>query len=495
MDTATVIRRALEAAPKAVVVTGSLVAIVTFLVLALQRVRYPYELEWLESGTLEHVRRLVGGGSLYTPPSIDFTQFPYPPVAFAVPALLAWITEPDFWVLRAVSIAATVGTLALLYSSVRHETGDRIAGILAAGVYAASYRVAGAWFDVGKPDSLFLFLALAAVYILRHSNGVRYDVLAGVVMATAIFAKQTAVFVAVPLVLFLLITRPRRGITFGASVLALVATTSGIMHVVTDGWHTFFVWQLLLQHDTVDGAIRDFVAEDMSHYWPVAIIVSVGARQLWRREDRWVIGYYVAVVCGMVAGAFTARLHVGGYDNVLMPACLGLALIVGLVVGYLQRQQSHAAVLGGVAMLCIVQLAMLRYDAGAQLPSAADEAAGDQFVAWVRSVPGDVLIASHPTYAVQAGKSSHASKGGTDDVLRGDDASAGRTLEGTIADAVTSGRFAAIILDGVNQDEGFPANWQELYERVDVRLFDDFKSFRPIVNDTGRPSEVWMSRR
>ena len=48
-------------------------------VIVLLRIAYPYELDWLEGGTLDHVRRLRDGLPLYGPPDLTFTPFLYSP--------------------------------------------------------------------------------------------------------------------------------------------------------------------------------------------------------------------------------------------------------------------------------------------------------------------------------------------------------------------------------------------------------------------------------
>ena len=44
----------------------------------------------------------------------------------------------------------------------RLNRASRTAGLVAAGLYAASYRFSGAWMDIARADSLFLFLILGA---------------------------------------------------------------------------------------------------------------------------------------------------------------------------------------------------------------------------------------------------------------------------------------------------------------------------------------------
>ena len=45
-----------------------------------RRFAYPFELEWLEGGSLIQVLRLLDGQPLYAPPSLDYIAFNYPPL-------------------------------------------------------------------------------------------------------------------------------------------------------------------------------------------------------------------------------------------------------------------------------------------------------------------------------------------------------------------------------------------------------------------------------
>ena len=57
---------------------------------------------------------------------------------------------------------------------------------------AAIFRVGGAWFDVARVDTLFLFFLLAGGYAARVSSGWRGAAFAGLLMAFAFFTKQSA---------------------------------------------------------------------------------------------------------------------------------------------------------------------------------------------------------------------------------------------------------------------------------------------------------------
>ena len=131
-----------------------------FLVVAAWRLQHPFELEWMEGAMVEHVQRVVAGDRIYVPPSLDFVPFIYPPGFYYASAAMAQVTGVGFPALRLVSLLSSLGVFALLYLFVARDTRDRFAAVAAVGLFAATYRIGGTFFDVGRVDALFLVLLL-----------------------------------------------------------------------------------------------------------------------------------------------------------------------------------------------------------------------------------------------------------------------------------------------------------------------------------------------
>ena len=144
------------------VVAGALVYIGLYFVLAALRVQYPFELEWLEGAMVDHVRIILAGKPLYARPSLEFTPLTYTPGYFYLAAGLSLALGVDFLPLRLISIAASAAVLLLLFALASRETQEGRSGVLAAGVFAATYGWTDGWFDLARTDSLFIALALPA---------------------------------------------------------------------------------------------------------------------------------------------------------------------------------------------------------------------------------------------------------------------------------------------------------------------------------------------
>ena len=112
--------------------------IVMYAVVALLRLRYPYELEWIEGGMVNHVAQIRAGHSLYGPPSVGFTPDIYTPLYYVVAAGVTFLAGIGFFSLRLVSLLASFALLGALAKLAHRETDSRAAALVAAGLFAAT---------------------------------------------------------------------------------------------------------------------------------------------------------------------------------------------------------------------------------------------------------------------------------------------------------------------------------------------------------------------
>ena len=144
---------------------------------------------------------ILSGRPLYVEPSLEFTPFIYTPLYFYVAAAVSKVLGVGFLPLRLVSFVASLGCLWLIGRFVRRETGSWTWGIVAAGLFAATYRLSGAWLDIARVDTLFLFLVLGSIHLLRFRRG-PLDGGGWAADGLAFLTKQTALFIALPLALY-----------------------------------------------------------------------------------------------------------------------------------------------------------------------------------------------------------------------------------------------------------------------------------------------------
>lgn len=496
-------------ATRVVVVVASLVPVGVYLYVALRRLGYPYELEWLEGGAVEIVRRAADGQSLYVAPTLHYVPYPYTPLYFWVSGLVAHVTGVGFLPLRLVSVLSSVGCFAILFRLVQRETGDPVAGALAAGLFAATYEIGFTWLDIGRVDSMYLLLLLASVAAARRAwaprsapaadepsdepgaragRDVRAGALVGVLVFAAFFTKQSGLIAMAPVLVLLVVRRRRAGVAALGTVAALVAGSTVVLDHMTGGWYDYYVYGELM-HQGVNGkAWGRFLPHDLLRpmWWAVLIGAAglvVGAR---RRVLRGTWAFWLAVGAGLVASSFVARLHAGGAADVLIPAYAAISLLAGLGYGALLSDRSslspspsletpappaaptqqptattadggrwvtrspawRAGLGAALAVAVVLQVAGLRYAVGPLVPTATDATAGRHLVALIGRQPGAVLVFDHPWYETMAGKPSFAQGEAVHDVLRSGPGPARRDLRRSIRAVLATPRVTTVLVDG-----------------------------------------------
>jgi len=437
----------------AVVCVAMAASIAVYLWVALHRIGYHFELDWMEGGSVELAARVADGHSLYATPSLAFVGWAYTPLYYWVAAAVAKLTGLGFLPLRLVSITASLASMATLAWIVTRETGDRVAGLVAAGLFAATFKISGAWFDIGRVDSLFVALTLLAVAVGRWARGVRGGLALGLLAFLAFFTKQTALLALLPALLYLAVTRRRVGIPALLTVLALVLASTLVLNASSDGWYGYYVFSELVHQPVAYQLWVGFWVNDILHQqWPLVILIAAGGATLvWRARALPALRsppvYYAFAAAGLLGSAWVSRLHSGGYLNVLIPAYAAVALLAGLTYGALVRGRHGAIARPLLAVVLLVQLGLLAYPIGAQIPTAADRATGAELIARLRALPGRVIVLRHPWYATLAGKTASAQEEAIADVLRSSDARGSRALRASLRRALDAEDIQAVVLD------------------------------------------------
>ena len=495
------------------------VAIAAYGWVALHRLGYPYELQWMEGGSVELVGRVLAGHTLYSSPSLAFAPWPYPPLFFWASAGLAKVVGLGFLPLRLVSLVSSVGALALLGAVVMYETGDRLAALATAGLYVATFRRTGAWFDIGRVDSMFMALTLATLLVGRRAHATRGGLVVGVLAFASFATKQTALVALAPLLLVLLATRPRVGLPATAVLVTLLGASTLAGNALTHGWYGFFVFSELAHQPVVRGQWTGFWTHDVLGAMPLALVAIVGgatflarhARERGRGPVKKTVLFYVAAAGGLLAAGWSSRLHSGGFDNVLMPAYAALALLAGLSLALVRgagagvrgagagmRGAGAGVRPGGVmatllAVALVAQIALLRYPLGAQLPTAADARAGDQLIAELRSLPGRVLVPDHPYYATLAGKGTSAQQAGLGDLLRSGGGRGQRALRASLPGSLRAMGIDAVVLDN-RLDEGPLADELRRDFVLTPRRLISGQALLPVTDLRQRPERLFLRR-
>ena len=475
---------------RSVLVLVAVAHILIVVVVSLRRMVHPFELEWMEGAMVDHVERVLQGKRLYVEPSVEFVPFIYGPLYFWVSAGVAKVVGLSFLPLRIVSIASMLGSFGLLYAIVKRETEDRVAGVVAAGAFAATYVKSAQFLDIGRVDSFSLVLSLGAIFILRNLRARRmYWVLSAVLLAFSFLTKQSSFLVALALIAHELWTERRRAIPFAVVTLVLSLGTASVIDWVHSGWFRYYTWELPRSHPFVKHSLAGFWTDDLFPTMAIGAVFAafylIAAKP--RREGARL--FHMLAAGGMLASSWTGRLHDGGWPNVLIPAFAGLAVLFGLGVAEALRMAEAQTVQlrSFVLVAAATQLAVLFYDPTRVVPRPRDTLLGWAFIAQIRDIPGDVFIPNHSWYARMAGKPAHAHRMAMDDVFRGDPYGSGPSLATEVRVALNHKRWAAVVLD----DDFFAGDAMRNYSSRPVP-FASKEGFFPVTGIHIRPRDILL---
>lgn len=422
--------------------------ILAFAYVGLSSLSYPFNLEWMEAQTMDVMQRILDGKPVYAEPALEYVAFIYTPLYFFVSAYVALLTGGvDFLPARLVSFVSAIGCAGLLYAWVRKEQGSWKAAMLAAGLYMATYRLSGRWFDNARVDSLFMVLTLAGLYVFYHFRGWKSVWGSALLMTAAFFTKQTALIMVAPVIAAMFFVNRRHAVETALATAFLTISGIAAYDVVSNGWFNFFVFKVPSGHAIAYPLIWNYWKVDLLPQVGIMLVASVVAVLLWC-FDEWRRGLaYGALLIGFVMAAYASRLHMYGYLNVLMPAHAGMALLAGLAVAYFERRREHL-VLAALCVLLLAQMHSLLYDPRPLIPTQKSLETGNKFLAELAKIEGDVLMPDLQFVQTRVGKKSYALGMAAFDIIRadlGDRKDVKRKFEKELADAIASGRFTAVM--------------------------------------------------
>jgi 4-amino-4-deoxy-L-arabinose transferase-like glycosyltransferase len=471
--------------------------VLAYLFVALTRLGYPYELEWMEGGMVDHVRRVLAGSTIYPKPSLEFVSFLYPPLYYWTAAGLAQILGIGFLPLRLLSFVSSLGVFALLFAFVRRETTSALSGALAVALFAATYDRVGGWFDIARLDSFYLLLLLAAAYALRFAASARGAVLAGALLGAAFLTKQSALVVAVPLVAYAAWADRRQAPWFAGTATLVMAGGYIVLNRMTEGWFHYYCFYLPAHHPRLDDGLTAFWTSDLLPALPLATLLGAGfAFSRIRAGTGPARVFYPALAVGMVGSSWSVRNMVGAEVNNLLPAFAAVALLAALGWDALRRRAERdetflrSAPALAASVLLLAQLAWLSYDPRSHLPTAADRAAGDRLVARLAAIDGDIFVPHHGYLARLAGKRDFAHTLAMDNVYLDDRGPARQALEAEMRAALAERRFAAVLLES---DGRYGVAILNSYEAREP-LFESADVFWPVTGGRLRPEALCLPK-
>ena len=398
---------------------AAVAAVVLFGWAVSQRLGYPHELEWMEGALADHAWRVAQGLPLYCEPGPEHVPFLYAPLLFWLGGLGITLGLDGITALRLVAITCSIGTALLIGHWVRVATGRVVPGLCASGLFVAGYGWLAFWYDLARNDSLFVFFVLATACQLVH-GGARRWLWAALLATTALLAKQSALMWLPAIGVGALCHEWRTASRFAIASALVMSATFGILHVASDGWSTFYLFEMPRQHGWVGDRMLGYWTEDLRPMLPLLLLGCCGFVEQWRAGARRDALFLAAFGCGGLATSWLSRMHVGGFDNVMMYGFAG-ACVLGPIAAVARARWLRVA----APLLLLAQFAWLAHAAWARhptltmLPSAAHRRAHEELVAFVTAQPGPVWIPAHGYISTRAGKGTGAHGQAIFDLLQG----------------------------------------------------------------------------
>jgi hypothetical protein len=463
-----------------------LVAIGAYLFVALRRLDYPFALEQLEGNSLVEVHRILTRQPLYPAPTAGYVPDGYPPLYFFVSAAVARVLGVSYLSLRLVSLISSLACFALLARLVQRETGSIAAGTGAAGMFAATYFVAGTWFDFARVDSLFLALSIGGLYAARHMRATRGAIAVGVLLAAAALTKQTGLAEGV-VVVGALLTGPRRRLAVVAALTeaAVFGVSTFVLRLTSGGWYTYYIFRQMSEHSLTYGNFGWFWTALLTATGLAACAALIGARRVPRE--------LLAGCAALAVEGYATLVHSGGAINDMLPAYLAVALLAGLALGSAVR---WVTIVSGALVLTQSVFLLVSSHPSQAIPTSADRAAGERLVAGMRAFGGDVAVTGDPSLSLLAGMAPAAVPGAADDVLRATDKAGIASYRGSAYEAVKSHQFSVFITASPGQPLNNPPDlvkdYQECLQPLPAKGAATL--LVSVAERPARPAVVWIPR-
>jgi hypothetical protein len=231
----------------------------------LQRLAYPYDLEWMEGGVLAHAWRVQHFKQLYIEPTPDFFPMLYPPGYPTVLAILGAIPGLSHPLGRLVSIAGTLASVAALVWASRRHLGSPVWGVMAGAIFLGMYPRSGTFYDLVRPDGLHLGL-LAWSIVLALEEDDRALRRSGLLLFFAFVVKHNAAWYGFPLVLGIAARGGlRRAGLFAAWSAGPGLVFTAFMYIITGGLFTTWLLDVPASHPIVDDRVIPGSVRELGH--------------------------------------------------------------------------------------------------------------------------------------------------------------------------------------------------------------------------------------
>jgi hypothetical protein len=400
-------------------------AIASFLYVALSRLFYPGEINFIEGVMMDHAIRLANGHSIYVEPSLEFVPLAYMPGYSMVASILVQAFGPALWELRAISLAGSIATAILVAVALYKETRRPLLAFAGSSLFLMGLGLAGGHYDVGRPDLMTLALVMAGVLTLRWTSTPAGAVGSAVLLTAAFFTKQHAVWFAAAALLHIAVNDRRRFAAFGLALLAGIGGGYALLTWSLGPWFPFYTWDVPSHWSTFsEWRVHRYVGTNLFGTLAPLTLATIAAFLLTTERLRGASALWKWLAFAALGTGFMATLDPSAYRHLILPTFLVLTILGPLSIDALVRRAAastpafarHAACLGLVVLA--VQYLPLLYSLDDQIPKLGSRSAHARLLERIHDTPGPILVPYHGYLASQAGRRMGLHHLALTDVLR-----------------------------------------------------------------------------
>lgn len=456
---------------------------VTFV--AVSRMFYPFDLEWIEGVTVELVRRLTEGRPIYCSPTIEYIPMVYTPLYHYLGALVSEIFGIGFAPLRAISFVSFLLTLFVIYKIIFDVTKDRFWGLIGVSLYSFSFAFCGFWFDIARIDTFANFMLIVSFYfLLREKSFTMF--LSALFAFFAFYSKQSNLIVTIFLFFPLLFEDKKRAFIFLTYYLSFVVVSTLLENYFTNGWYIFWNFFAPMSHQWEWSRLVTFWTTDVVPSYSIFfVLLGFWLVKSHNVKDFPKSKYFLFFLAGTVVNSYFFRLHQGGFLNVLIPLATSISVLLPILLDWFSRSFNISNGYRNAAyVLVLVQFMVLVYNPFLQIPRKIDEKTGWEFINRVKNLEGEIFIPGHSFISRYAGKKSFTHYVRISEFLESKSKESANFYKEFLRE-LRKQKFSAIILDS---DISFPEIARYYYKSGQIIEGNGFYT----VIGKSRPQDLWL---
>jgi hypothetical protein len=289
---------------------------------------FPFTLNVMEDTILQHFQRAAVGQSVYPQPSPSYTALVYNPLFYFLAIPFSWVLGVNLMTLRIVAIIGTIGIGAVLFAVTKLSTNSLWWGLIAAGVFAAAYRVMDAYLDTAHSDSWMVCLALAGSLVLDRSRSRQGKLFGVFLLMCSFWMKQHGAFFALGGMLYLTLKDgPLRSIPYWLAAIFLGPVLYIFLGPALFGTHFhYFTYTIPSQWTEVTGRMFPrYVGFFLVFYSTLVWFALWHIVREWKMNQKIFDVWRIQLVAAMLT-AVLGCLDPGSSDNIFIP--MGVFLIL-----------------------------------------------------------------------------------------------------------------------------------------------------------------------